>query len=81
MEVLWMTKEMLFDEFRSYFPEKAQNVVECKKIGSRTISLRIKNEDKTKVFLFYNSDNWSFGTKIWRKIPDNIYKNKKERKF
>lgn len=78
-----MSKEELFNIFKIMFPEWAERVVSYKKIGSKCLAIRFempvyKNEDPkdiiSRVFLYYDPDNWQFGTKLWRKRPDRLNK-------
>lgn len=71
-----MTKEVIFGKFAEMFPLIAPDVKSYKKIGSKTISIRMNN-GKTRTFLYNNPDNWNFGTKPWRKKPEPIAKGTK----
>ncbi len=68
-----MNKEQLFAMFRMMFPEWAKMAVSYKKIGSRCLAITFQG-GKSRVFMYYNADNWQFGTKLYRK---RIYENKK----
>lgn len=83
-----MTKEELFDNFKILFPNWKDRVVSYKKIGSKSLAIKIAkyitksgavSEDcDSRVFLYENQNNWQFGTKLWRKRPER--KKKKENK-
>ena len=68
-----MTKEVIFQRFKEMFPVFAAQVKTYKKIGSKTISMRMRDGNSF-TFLFVNSRNWNFGTKPWRQKPDPIPK-------
>lgn len=76
-----MTKEQLFDEFKNLFPNWEDRVIYYKKIGSKCLAILVKNHtgigSDSRVFLYENSNNWQFGTKLWRKRPE---RKKKENK-
>lgn len=71
-----MTKEFIFEKFKEMFPNYAEHVKSYKKIGSKTISLRME-DGSTRTFLYNNPNNWNFGTRPWRKKPDPIPKGTK----
>lgn len=83
-----MNKEELFNAFKVLFPNWVEYVNSYKKIGSKTLAIEFRFPCYTpeshcfkkvsRVFLYVNEDNWQFGTKLWRKRPDNM---KKESKF
>lgn len=78
-----MRKEELFAKFQLMFPDWAKCVVSYKKIGPKVLAMDFvfeKNLEEPKkcsrVFLYISEDNWQFGTKLWRKRPEFIKKNK-----
>lgn len=71
-----MSKEELYAAFEELFPDWAKKVTSCKKIGSKCLAIRFNN-GTSRVFLFENPNNWTFGTKLWRKRPDKLGENKK----
>lgn len=83
-----MTKEELFDNFKILFPDQVNRVVSYKKIGSKSLAIRIakyittsgavSEDSDSRVFLYYDPNDWQFGTKLWRKRPER--KKKKEDK-
>lgn len=75
-----MNKEQLFDVFKMMFPDWSKAVISYKKIGSKTLAITFLDHDVTtsRVFLYNNSNDWQFGTKLWRKRPDKLRKKNKE---
>lgn len=83
-----MNKDELFEAFKELFPEWAEKVTSYEKIGSKTLAIKFAHfgdtvadkTEKSRVFLFYDYDNWQFGTKLYRKKPiiKSNPKNKKE---
>ena len=80
-----MSKEQLYEAFTELFPDWAQIATSYKKIGSKTLAIEFTEfmgnvEIKTsRVFLYNDPNNWQFGTKLWRKRPENRVK-KEEKK-
>lgn len=68
-----MSKSDIFNYFQAMFPDLSTAVISFKKIGSKTISLNMRN-GKSLVFLYSDKDNWNLGTKQWRKRPEPIRK-------
>lgn len=68
-----MTVQNIYKAFSNMFPDLAQAASSHKKVGSKTISIKMKN-GKSLVFLFNNEDDWTLGTKLWRKKPEPIPK-------
>lgn len=66
-----MKGSMIYANFKRLFPEKVENVISYKKIGSSAISL-IENSGKSYVFLYISDENWTLGTKLWRRPPRNV---------
>lgn len=71
-----MTKENIYLALCHIVPTFAKEVERYEKIGSQSIRLKMKN-GKTRVFLYYNDDNWTLGTKSWRKRPERTPKKTK----
>lgn len=84
-----MNKEQLFEKFEELFPDWAPRVKSYKKIGSRTLAITFTKKEENKeprevsrVFLYGGTENWHFGTKLWRKRPEKTKrKYKKEVKI
>lgn len=70
-----MSREELFAAFEELFPDWAKRATSYKKIGSKCLAIRFNN-GTSRVFLFENPNNWHFGTKLWRKRPDEAEKKK-----
>ena len=70
-----MSREELFAAFEELFPDWAKKATSYKKIGSKCLAIRFNN-GTSRVFLFENPNNWHFGTKLWRKRPDEAEKKK-----
>ena len=60
---------------KELFPDWAKKATSYKKIGSKCLAIRFNN-GTSRVFLFENPNNWHFGTKLWRKRPDEAEKKK-----
>lgn len=76
-----MTKDQLFEAFEQMFPDWAKRVTGYKKIGSKTLAMIIADENVSghtvsRVFLYNGPDNWQFGTKLWRKRPERLEREK-----
>lgn len=63
----------LYYAFCNLFPNWANNVRDFKKVGSKTISLFFFDGSKL-LFFYENPRNFSFGSKIWRKKPEEVTK-------
>lgn len=73
-----MRNDELFEIFKTMFPEYAKCAKNSRLIGSKAISIEMGN-GKSLIFMYYNQDNWTFGTKVWRRKPDpKKNKQKKE---
>lgn len=72
-----MTRLDIYKGFEDLFPDWVEKVESYKKVGSKTISLKMKN-GRSLVFLYNNPNNWNFGTKPWRKKPEPIQKKEKQ---
>ena len=70
-----MSREELFAAFEELFPDWAKRATSYKKIGSKCLAIRFNN-GTSRVFFFENPNNWHFGTKLWRKRPDEAEKKK-----
>ncbi len=79
-----MNKDQLFAAFKELFPVWAKLATSYKKIGSKTLVIKFKKlegeGEESRVFLYAGPDNWQFGTKLWRKRPERITKQPKEKK-
>lgn len=65
--------EELYLIFKGMFPNFGDRVKAYKRIGSCTIAVDL-DDNKSYVFLYISPDNFSFGTKLWRKRPDLVTK-------
>lgn len=74
-----MKKAELFDIFTKMFPDMAKEVVKVKLIGSKAISMSM-NSDKSLIFMWYDDNNWTLGTKVWRRKPEHTPKKKEKKK-
>lgn len=72
-----MRKFELIDNFCRLFPNFANEATGFKKIGSNVIVVKFENA-KSLVFLYVSDENWSFGTKLWRKRPARLENQNKE---
>lgn len=72
-----MTRDEIWEGFVNLFPSYVDKVESYTKIGSKSLSLKMKvpegQPSKNLIFLYNNMWDWTFGTKVWRKKP-----NKKE---
>lgn len=73
-----MSKDNLFEAFKSLFPEWGVMTTSYKKIGSKCLAIKFaqhgSDNEISRVFLYDNPNNWQFGTKLWRKRPDKAEK-------
>lgn len=70
-----MQRDNIWEGFSKLFPDYAKNVESYKKVGSKTLKIKMKTEDGSDKFLFflYNDPwDWTFGSKIWRSKPKKI---------
>lgn len=74
-----MKKDELFEIFKEMFPDFAKCAKGFKLIGSKSISIEMEN-GKSLIFMYYGKDNWSFGTKVWRRKPGPTPKKPKQKK-
>lgn len=74
-----MKNAELFEIFKGMFPDFAKCAKGSKLIGSKAISIEMEN-GKSLIFMYYGQDNWSFGTKVWRRKPDPTPKKPKDKK-
>lgn len=82
MKSVGKSKEELFAEFTKMFPLWAEKATDYKKIGSRALCIFFKTGtvgEVSRVFLYYDENNWQFGTKMWRKVPNHVRKKMEER--
>lgn len=74
-----MKKETIYNAFVRLFPTWSKMVTGYKKIGSRMILIDcLLYNDKSIVFLYNNDNDWTLGTKIWRRRPEPKKKDQKE---
>lgn len=73
-----MTDEELLEKFKEFFQEYEALVRTYKRIGSRALALTLV-DDESLVWLYIDDHNWQFGTKLWRKPPENVNRTFKER--
>lgn len=70
-----MQRDNIWEGFSKLFPDYVKNVESYKKVGSKTLKIKMKTEDGTDKFLFflYNDPwDWTFGSKVWRTRPKKI---------
>ena len=70
-----MSREELFAAFEELFPDWAKKATSYKKIGSKCLAIRF-NPPTSRVPICEPVYNWHFGTKLWRKRPDEAEKKK-----
>lgn len=66
-----MKIDNVYNHFIYMFPNWKNDVVAYKKVGSSAICIIFRG-GKSRIFLYRSEDDWTFGTKLWRKRPDNI---------
>lgn len=67
-----MKVDNIWNGFCKLFPDYVDKVESHKKIGSKSIKLKMKTEDgsdKHLIFLYNDPWDWTFGTKVWRTRP------------
>ena len=67
-----MVVDNIYQGFCKLFPTYVDKVESYKKIGSKSIKLKMKTEDgsdKFLIFLYNDPWDWTFGTKVWRRKP------------
>ena len=70
-----MSELDLLQKFHELFPNHAQNLESYTRTGANILSIRLKNTDKSLVFLYNNEQNWTFGTKLYRRVPECYMKH------
>ena len=68
-----MSERELIEKFMMMFPDWNRKAISYKQIGPRALVINYKDK-KSKVFLYYNDNNWQFGTKLWRRRPTKVEK-------
>jgi len=72
-----MQRDNIWDGFVKLFPNYVDKVESYKKIGSKSIKLKMKTDDGTDkhlIFLYNDPWDWTLGTKVWRAKPRPIYR-------
>ena len=64
-----MVVDAIWEGFKKLFPTWVDNVESYKKIGSKTIEIKIKDSDNKLIFLYNDPWDWTFGSKVWRAKP------------
>lgn len=68
-----MVVDNIWNGFTELFPGYVDKVESYKKIGSKSIKLKMKTpegaSDKFLIFLYNDPNDWTFGTKVWRRKP------------
>jgi hypothetical protein len=68
-----MVVDNIWNGFTKLFPDYVDKVESYKKIGSKSIKLKMKTPegtpDKFLIFLYNDPYDWTFGTKVWRRKP------------
>ena len=67
-----MEKAGLWWGFTELFPNYVDKVESFKKVGSKTLKLKMKTDDgsdKHLFFLYNDPWDWTFGSKVWRTKP------------
>lgn len=68
-----MVVDNIWNGFTKLFPDYVDKVESYKKIGSKSIKLKMKTPegapDKFLIFLYNDPWDWTFGTKVWRRKP------------
>lgn len=73
-----MQRDNIWDGFTRLFPNYVDKVESFKKVGSKTLKLKMKTDDgsdKHLFFLYNDPWDWTFGSKVWRTKPRKIVKN------
>lgn len=76
-----MTAGELYDKFVNVFWKVTYDFLgSCKKIGARAIKIETKS-GKPLYFIWYDDDNWTIGTKMYRKKPEKqVHKDSHEKR-
>ena len=76
--------EKTFEVFSKMFPKLAEQIDHYEPKGSLCIAVYFKDPDKKSlIFLWESPENWTLGTKLWRKRPKSVeerYKKRQEKK-
>lgn len=68
-----MVVDNIWNGFTKLFPDYVSKVESYKKIGSKSIKLKMKTAEgepeKYLIFLYNDPWDWTFGSKVWRKKP------------
>lgn len=68
-----MVVDNIWNGFTELFPDYVDKVESYKKIGSKSIKLKMKTPEgapnKFLIFLYNDPNDWTFGTKVWRRKP------------
>lgn len=68
-----MVVDNIWNGFTQLFPSYVEKVESYKKIGSKSIKLKMKTPEgepeKFLIFLYNDPLDWTFGTKVWRRKP------------
>lgn len=63
----------IFRKFVTLFPEYAGAIARYTKIGSKAIKLEYTGANgealKPLIFMYKGEDDWTFGTRVWRRKP------------
>lgn len=71
-----MTIDNIWQGFTELFPDYVDKVESYKKIGSKSLKLKMKNtEDKYLIFMYNDPWDWTFGSTIYRKKPRPVKSN------
>lgn len=74
-----MTTDELYNRFVSLFPVYKAGIIYCEKIGARAIKITLIG-GRIRYFIWYNDENWTFGTKLYRKRPEKQKKVEAKKK-
>ena len=74
-----MQRDNIWDGFVKLFPDYVDKVESYKKIGSKTLKLKMKTPEgapeKNLIFLYNDPWDWTFGSNVWRKRPKPVKTN------
>ena len=74
-----MQRDNIWEAFKNLFPDWEEKVESYKKIGSKSIKLKIKRpegeEPKYLIFLYNDPWNWTYGSNIYRRKPRPVKTN------
>lgn len=66
-----MKVDEILGGFQTLFPEWMDSVVGYQRFGSRSIVLYFEG-DRSLIFYYNNMEDWTFGTRAFRKIPKGV---------